>query len=400
MKKLHVIVDKIHLDVLFLIVAVFALLQLFSVELPTQLDFGQLYGSLQDVRSDGHLYQISDDQIALSHSQSSLIGPLPFPGPPWYVALVLPLGALSAETAAQLWLALSVGAPFAIIKILRPDLALRSRALFFLLLLISAPIQGHLIVGQFTLPAALGVAICALGLRRNSCRLIVFGLALATLRPHLGLPLTAALAAWLLIQHRSLGVRVVCSLLPITAILFALGYAVDPLSIRRYPEYLSLLNSFPSNKLCDTCSSIPIAAERLLSTTASHLWSIRFCASLVVGFLLSLPLLARKGNAEITLAAFTCVTMLAAPYIRNYDFVLLAIPGALMAAQPTSHRHRYFIIFISAATYMIAGVLPYFAPRHVQGELLWAAPALMYAACALTLGKTQQLHLSDKKPSD
>jgi hypothetical protein len=75
--------------------------------------------------------------------------------------------------------------------------------------------------------------------------------------------------------------------------------------------------------------------------------------------------------------------MLSAPYIRNYDFVLLVVPFCVVAADllrgVTSSGTLAVVTMLAA--YTIAALLPYGVSRDMQGQMLLTAPALMYLLC-------------------
>lgn len=360
----------------------FVSLFLFDVEVPAHLDFGQLYRSVLSLASGESLYRLAETERARLSTQATLDAALPFPGPPWYVALAYPIHVLSAQTAAKAWLALSLAIIFGAIQLAAHQLSPRSRAVAVILAIISAPVQGHLIVGQFTLPALLGVALTLFGIRQGSANASALGLALSTCRPHLGLPFAAATIVGLLITDTRYGVQVATRLLLVMVLLLGVSLAVDPNSLSRYPEYLKLLNSFPSNQICDTCSSIPILAERLC--LFSHdVWKVRFLISATVALPLVGLLYLTRPTPDYLIAGTVCAVMLSAPYIRNYDFVLLVVPFCVVAADllrgVTSSGALAVVTMLAA--YTIAALLPYGVSRDMQGQMLLTAPALMYLLC-------------------
>lgn len=88
-----------------------------------------------------------------------LRGEFPFPGPPWYAGILLPLGLLSPSKAALAWALLTIGLVFGTIKLVFQSSSVVSLGVLSIVALVSAPVQGHLIVGQFSLLAGFGVAL-------------------------------------------------------------------------------------------------------------------------------------------------------------------------------------------------------------------------------------------------
>jgi hypothetical protein len=87
-------------------------------------------------------------------------------------------------------------------------------------------------------------------------------------------------------------------------------------------------------------------------------------------------LLARFGSQfHLLVGGALCATLIAAPYNRNYDFVLLIVPLLLAGREGWSmrgadRRASAFALSCVGISIAISGILPYFIPRLLQGELL------------------------------
>jgi hypothetical protein len=166
-------------------------------------------------------------------------------------------------------------------------------------------------------------------------------------------------------------------------VLLLASLAIDPHSLSMYPGYLITLNSLPVNKVCDTCSSIPIFVTDLWHLDGGDVWRVRFVTSILLGALLIGPLLMLGLSAPLFISATVFAILLSAPYLRNYDYVLLIPPlliTAQSASQVTSSLIRRMTWGLLTLATLIAGVLPYFTDRVAQGRYLWVAPLLGYVA--------------------
>ena len=356
------------------------------ISLPTGLDFSQLYVSLQRASEGKALYQIDAYLIDYNAQHSEMRGAFPFAGPPWYLALFLPLGYLSPEKAALGWAILNVAFLGATIALACASFSMRSLGLIIATALLAAPVQGHLIVGQFSLIVGLGIALTIWGSIHHYHTIVAVGLALTTLRPHLGFPFVAAFLLWTLIGSRSLFFKHATRFLALFGAFLVASLCVDSSSLASYPNYLATLNSLAVNKVCDTCSSIPIFATYQQTLPGHDVWRVRFALSLVFGAILITPLLLMRSNAPLFISSTVFGVLLAAPYLRNYDYVLV-IPALLVTAQQalrveSTHVRMKVLGLVFLAT-IIVGVLPYLTSRSNQGSYLWLSPLMGYMASAL-----------------
>jgi len=353
------------------------------VSLPTTMDFSQLYEGLARAYGGKMLYQLEGELIDPSSRGDELRGAFPFPGPPWYLVVLFPLGLLSLEKAALSWALLNVGFLSLMVALTCRGLSAKALALLTSMTLLAAPVQGHLIVGQFSLIVGLGIALTLWASTHHRPALVAVGLILTTLKPHIGLPLVAAFFLWSVRGAPTGVMRQAGLFVGFLVVLLLASLAIDPHSLSMYPGYLVTLNSLPVNKVCDTCSSIPIFVTDLWHLDGGDVWRVRFVTSILLGALLIGPLLMLGLSAPLFISATVFAILLSAPYLRNYDYVLL-IPPLLITAQSTIHisspSTRRIIWGLLALAILIAGGLPYLTDRVGQGRYLWVAPLLGYVA--------------------
>jgi hypothetical protein len=362
------------------------LVYLEPITLPSHLDFSPLYRSIQQLERGEGMYALKVGVVESQRGLDDLRGEFPFPGPPWYAAMLLPLGFLSASKAALAWALLNIGLLFGTIVLASRSSSVVSLGVLSMLTLLSAPVQGHLVVGQFSILAGFGFALTSWGARFDRHVCMVMGLVLGTFRPHLGVPfLVVALVGSFQSSRRTFFIRAGWCLASF-AVLLTLAFVVDPSSISMYPTYLKTLNGLAVNKVCDTCSSIPIVALRPWQSSLNDLWMARFLLGGMCWVVLVIPLLARGVSGELLLSGAMFVSLLAAPYVRNYDYVLLVTPLIIVwwearYVRPCRGRTIAFILLLCAI--LLAGVGPYTTGRTLQSNYLWLAPCMGYCAILL-----------------
>ena len=214
------------------------------------------------------------------------------------------------------------------------------------------------------------------------------GLSLLSFRPHLGLPVVVVAGLYLLVHEPR---RFLLAATWATAIVLCLGVlavVVDPTCLRAYPELMVALNSLPSNKVCDTCSSLPVLLTDRSPTASDSVWTERFILAGVSVPALGYPLLRWGKSLAVVVSGAVCVSLLSAPYNRNYDFVLLLVPLIIIGRRAWAlgacriGRARIALGLIATGA-VIGGVLPYFVSRTVQGDILWLSALLGYVGALL-----------------
>lgn len=358
------------------------------VTVPFDLDFSSLWLSVTRAYNGEGLYTLNPALLDYHAIRADLRGEIPFPGPPWYVALLLPLGLLSPTKAALTWALLNIGFLCCSVALVTSGHSILSLGILCVLSLLSAPAQGHLVVGQFTILAGFGFALALWASRRDSHLLAAIGMVLATFRPHFGVPFMAlALVKAAQASRHAFLIRLSWSL-GLFVVLGGLALLIDPTSITAYAPYLKALNSLPVNKLCDSCSSFPIVAARPWQSELEWIWAARFTLSIVCWLLLGIPLLLSAVSLEVVLSGAMFVALLAAPYARNYDYVLLIPPLIVIwrAAMGVPARpDRLVVCGLVLSAVVVAGVGPYFTDRALQSNYLWLAPCIGYFATLILM---------------
>jgi hypothetical protein len=316
------------LFIVLVIIAVYV-----PTSLPTNSDFSALYNTdlalvhrvpiydLEKVRALAVQYSgIPDEKFFLAR----------FPYPPWYALSTFYLGWLPAQAAATLWFELNLVMLFLSIWLLTEGWPGRLRLLAFPLGLFFLPVLGALSVGQYDFPVLLGTALLIYSLRRENLALTVLGMVLLTFKPHVGALILLSALGWLIYRGGSFGRRVIRPLLAAGAALVASGFLADPTWLVSYPKMLLSYQNEGNVSACSECASLPVWLSRWFvdGSLAGAVWiGIVLLCILMILFSLRRSLL---QSHELLLSAALLLTLLASPYLYNYDFLLLLVPFAVL----------------------------------------------------------------------
>ena len=314
-------------------VAVFA-----SLPVEPYLDFQVIYhagmGLLRGIPLYDHAGQV--DMIAeLAGVPPEQVFVLPFPYPPWYALLALPLVVLPIDAAARLWLELNLAVLLLSVWLLTDGWNPRVRLAAFPIALSFAPVLGGLLVGQYGFPVLLGLSLSAYALRRERPLLLACAAALLTFKPHLGLPAATVLLLHLWLRRLKAFPRRALGWTGLVALaLFGLGFLADP----AWPlDYFRSLAGYGANAgvlSCDLCASLPVELVGWFGGTGL-LGALRVAAGLALAILGLLAWKRRTGwsSPGWLVSGMVCVTLLASPYLLNYDYLLLLVPIAFLAGR-------------------------------------------------------------------
>ena len=364
-------------SVFLLLLSAFCLLIAFlPLPLPPYLDFQVLYhadlGLLQGIP----LY----DRAGQAEMIANLAGVapdhvfvLPFPYPPWYALSTIFLALLPIEVAARLWFGLNLSMLMISVWLLRNGnnsvsqnsasqnsesqnsesqnsesndssrweqsretlhsvRVLAKTLLYYLLAILFVPVLGSLFVGQFIFPVLLGASLLTFSLRRENVPLTALAAALLTFKPHLGGPLAGAALIYLFLRRDDFSRRARTAILVTAVLLFAVGFLADPNWPVNYLHSLLGFRDMPGVASCGLCASLPVALVSLVTGQTSIVPALPLGAALFIVLFGALFLFRREvfRTPESLVAASVLVTLLADPYLLNYDFALLLAPLFLL----------------------------------------------------------------------
>lgn len=266
---------------------------------------------------------------------------MPFPYPPWFALTTLPLALLPAEVAVRVWFLLNVAMLLASVWLITNGWTPRLRLYSFIAAPLFFPVFGALIVGQYVFPTILGMAMLVYALRKQNGLLVALGMALVTFKPHVGMFVVLAVAARLLLRRDEFGRRAFFYAALTGAILFSLGFLADSNWIVNYPKSLF---AFKGASECRQCVSLPMTIANLAGWGFDQAFVISF--ALLIGFSIPLFKLFPHLNDSLRVGVFTCVTVLAIPYLQNYDFAFTIIPLFVLAGMAHTNTDRLIVAFV------------------------------------------------------
>jgi len=303
---------------------------------PHTLDFRVIYFADTALLQGAPLYDQAAQEAAiadLAGLPADQISLHPFPYPPWYALITLPLVNLPIMVAARLWLELNLVMLLVSVWLLTDGWEPRKRLPAFLGVILFIPVLGALYVGQYVFPVLLGLALLVFAFQNKKPALIALAAALLTFKPHLGGLTLVALMVYLWIHRDSTGKRSLWLTIAIGMFLFGIGFLTDSAWPLHYLRSITGYGQIPGVQTCEICSSLPVTVARGLGLQGMQ------PASLIAGFLslffLGMFIWKRAWwqSANFMIAGITLVTLLVSPYLLNYDFVLLIVPILIVAGQ-------------------------------------------------------------------
>ena len=302
-----------------------------------------------------------------------------FPYPPWYALSTFYLGWMPAKAAATLWFELNLIMLFLSVWLLTDGWPGRWRLIAFPLALFFFPVLGALSVGQYDFPVLLGTSLLIYSLRKENVPLTVAGMVLLTFKPHIGALILLAGVGWLIYHRSHFGKRLIRPLPVAAAVLFLVGFLADPSWIISYPRMLLNYQSEGNVSNCSECASLPVSLSRWFfdGSLTNALW-IAILLLIALGAMLYFLRSLLKAH-EFLLSAALLITLLASPYLYNYDFLLLLVPFAELARKGSFVEK--IIVFVC---YLVPTYALLFYGRQGNLSLLIVSLVLLILLCART----------------
>jgi len=326
---------KRNLNLLILLLVIAIAVGMFAVAwyvpnaLPSGSDFSAIYNTDLALVNRIPIYDLP--RVEAFAEQRSGIPPekfflARFPYPPWYALSTFYLGLLPANVAVTLWFELNLGMLFLSVWFLTDGWSGRLRLIAFPLALFFLPVLGALSVGQYDFPVLLGTSMLIYALRKENVALTTLGAVLLTFKPHIGALILLTVLGWLIASRSSFGRGALRSVLGAGVFLFLVGFIADPAWPISYPKMLLSYQNEGNVSACSECASLPVWSSRWLSdgSLTSAIWIALVLLILFGSLFYSIRSSVRSH--ELLLGAATLVTLLASPYLYNYDYLLLLVP--------------------------------------------------------------------------
>ena len=304
---------------------------LVPLPIPPYLDFQVLYHADFGLTQGIALYDRAGqaEMIAqLANVTVDKVFVLPFPYPPWYALTTIFLAWPPVEVAARLWFGLNLSMLLISVWLLTDGWKPAPRLASFLIAIVFIPVIGSLYVGQFIFPVLLGASLMTFALRRENVPLTALAAALLTFKPHLGGPLAAAALIFLFLRRDDFSRRSIRAILATAILLFVFGFLADPLWPVNYLHSLLGFRDIPGVSSCGLCASLPVGLVALLTGQTAIGPALPLGVALFVILFAALILFRREifREPESLVSASILITLLADPYLLNYDFALLLVP--------------------------------------------------------------------------
>lgn len=317
--------------------------------LPTDSDFGAIYNAALAFRHGVPIY----DFPAVSALAARDFGVpvekfflIPFLYPPWYVLFAFYLAFLPMRAAAVLWFEINLMMFFLSVWLLTAGWNRRARPFAFFLALIFPPVLGGLSVGQYGFPVLLGGSLLFYALRRERAALAALGMILLTFKPHLGALIFLSALAWLFHQKTGFTRRALKLIFGALAVIFFSGFIADPKWMLDYPATLFGNQNTHNVEACARlCANLPFAVSHwlfdgyLAAAAAIGIFILVLCAALLFPLR---PVLLK--SPVLMIAAAALISLLASPYLFNYDFILLLLPFAALLGQTQKNVYKIAVL--------------------------------------------------------
>ena len=372
----------VPLSILLFVIILFSVALYVPNSLPAHSDFSAIYNTDLALVHRVPIYNLEKvEALAVQYAE---IPPekfflARFPYPPWYALSTFYLGLMPAKAAATLWFELNLVMLFLSVWLLTEGWPGRWRLLAFPLALFFFPVLGALSVGQYDFPVLLGTSLLIYSLRKENVPLTVAGMVLLTFKPHVGALILLAGVGWLIYHRSDFGKRLIRPLVVAAAVLFLVGFLADPSWILSYPRMLLNYQSEGNVSNCSECASLPVTLSRwfLDGSLTNAVW---IAIVLLIAFGVMLYFLRTFLKVpEFLLNAALLITLLASPYLYNYDFLLLLVPFAELARRGTLVEK--IIVFVC---YLVPTYALLFYGREGNLSLMIVSLVLLILLCART----------------
>ena len=370
------------LSILLFVIILFSVALYVPNSLPANSDFSAIYNTDLALVHRVPIYDLEKvEALAVQYAE---IPPekfflARFPYPPWYALSTFYLGLMSAKAAATLWFELNLVMLFLSVWLLTDGWPGRWRLIAFPLALFFFPVLGALSVGQYDFPVLLGTSLLLYSLREENVPLTVAGMVLLTFKPHVGALILLAGVGWLIYHRSHFGKRLMRPLPVAAAVLFLVGFLADPSWILSYPRMLLNYQSEGNVSNCSECASLPVSLSRWFfdGSLTSALW-IAIVLLIALGAMLYFLRSFLKSHAFL-LSAALLITLLASPYLYNYDFLLLLVPFAELARK--GNFVEKIIVFVC---YLVPTYALLFYGREGNLSLMIVSIVLLILLCTRT----------------
>jgi hypothetical protein len=275
-----------------------------------------------------------------------------FAYPPWFALSTFYLGWFPIQSAATLWFEINLLIIFLSVWFLTDGWTPLTRLLAFPAAPMFYPVLGTLAIGQYDFPVLLGASLLIYSIKRQLPGWTALGMALLTFKPHVGGLILSAGLIHLFLRRDGFGRKALTATIGVGVLLFALGFLADSAWPVTYLNSLINYRGLSHISTCSECANLSVWLMRSyhgeLSLSQAGLIGIISLSILTIATITIRPPLWKSPDLFPTFALL--VTLIASPYLYNYDYILLLIPFAVLAGGKWSRADR------------IIGILCYITP--------------------------------------
>ena len=278
-----------------------------------------------------------------------------FAYPPWFALSTFYLGMFSIESAAILWFEINLLMLFCSVWFLTDGWKPLYRLLAFPVTLLFYPVLGVLAVGQYDFPTLLGASMLIYSIRHQKLLLTALGMSLLTFKPHLGGLILVAGLIHLFLRRDEFGKRSLIYTLWAGVFLFIIGFLADSMWPLNYLDSLLRYRELGHITTCSECINLSVWLSRRFSGDL-NLSQAGAIGGLILIVLVAILILIRPPlwkSPELLLISVLMVTILASPYLYNYDFMLLLIPFAVLVSKSNPAEKIILIICYLIPTFAL-----------------------------------------------
>ena len=280
-----------------------------------------------------------------------------FAYPPWYALSTFYLGLFTIQQAAVLWFQINLVMLFLSVWFLTDGWKPVYRLLAFPAALFFFPVLGTLAIGQYDFPVLLGISMLIHAIRHKHVALTALGMVLLTFKPHIGGLILLAGLIYLFLRKDDFGKNALKYTIAAGVFIFVLGFLADS---NWFVNYLGSLFSYRDLGHITTgseCVNISVWLSRSFSgepslSQAGAVGGMILTALLVVLFFVRKTLF---RSPSLLLTSALMVTLLASPYLYNYNFLFLLVPFTLLVNTKLDRVVTALCYLVSTSALMVYG---------------------------------------------
>ena len=319
--------------ILFFIIGIFILIAFyFPLPLAINSDFRVLYYTDKALIQGVDIYNHAEKTELVAHEEGVLpeqVSAFPqFAYPPWFALSTFYLGYFSIQSAATLWFELNLTMLMLSIWLLTDGWHVKKRLLSFPLVFIFIPVFGTLIVGQYDFPVLLGVALVTYAIKKEKPVLSAAGIFLLTFKPHLGGLIIIACLFHFIVRRDNFGRQSLKWITVAGFMAFVSGFLADSAWLMNYINSLLGYRNLGHITTCSECANLSIWLAKWITGELSLLVASQIAVVILIIFLIVFarirPPLWKSPILLVNSILF--ITLIASPYLYNYNYLLLLIP--------------------------------------------------------------------------